>query len=109
METPEYITLTEAAKRCPSRPSISAIWRWCRRGLKSRSGRRVRLQHVRVGGRIFTTEEYMHRFFGELAASDAEYFDRELPVIHLRERTRGGAERRAAIRAAKTILDEAGI
>ena len=39
------ITLTEAAKITPGRPSTNCLWRWCRRGVLSRGGERVRLEH----------------------------------------------------------------
>ena len=47
-ETPKYITLTEAAKVAPGRPSTSCLWRWCRKGVISRNGERVRLKHAQI-------------------------------------------------------------
>ena len=57
-----YLTLTEAAKLAPTRPSANAVWRWCRRGVKARSGKRVHLGHIRVGGRVYTTEQSVRTF-----------------------------------------------
>ena len=31
-ETQDYMTLTQAAKLAPGRPSVNCIWRWCRKG-----------------------------------------------------------------------------
>lgn len=73
--TDEYMTLTEAAKIAPSRPSTNCIWRWCRRGVLSRGGERVRLQHVRIGGMIYTTAAWLEQFGRKLAEADAKYFD----------------------------------
>ncbi len=73
--TNEYITLTDAAKIAPGRPSTNCIWRWCRRGVLSRGGERVRLQHVRVGGMIYTTAAWLEEFGRRLAEADAKYFD----------------------------------
>jgi len=43
MEISQYIALVQAAKRCPTRPHAGGIWRWCRMGVKSRSGDRIKL------------------------------------------------------------------
>ena len=58
-----HITLAEAAKLAPGRPSACAVWRWCRIGIKSRNGQRIRLEHIRAGGRIFTSETALAAFF----------------------------------------------
>lgn len=73
--TPQYITMTEAAKLAPGRPSTSCVWRWCRRGVKARDGQRVRLEHVRVGGMIYTTAAWLEAFGRALADADAKHFD----------------------------------
>ena len=46
--TGEYINLTEAAKRSPGRPHSASIWRWMRKGVLSRSGERITLDHIRA-------------------------------------------------------------
>lgn len=68
------ITLTDVAKQAPGRPSTNCIWRWCRKGLKSRNGERIRLQHVRLGGLIYTTRAWLDEFGRKLAAADENYF-----------------------------------
>ena len=68
------ITLNTAAAQTPGRPHVSCVWRWCRRGVKARAGPRVRLEHVRVGGKIFTTQAWLNAFGRELAAADTAYF-----------------------------------
>jgi hypothetical protein len=57
MHANDYITLGEAAKIAPGRPSANCVWRWCRKGVLSRAGQRVRLRHVRIGGKIITKQE----------------------------------------------------
>jgi len=79
-ETLEYLTLTDAAKLAPGRPSTNCIWRWCRRGVLSRGGHRVRLHHVRIGGKIFTTADWLDEFGRSLAAADVEYFSLDAEV-----------------------------
>ena len=70
------IDLTEAAKlHYPKRTHPSSVWRHCRRGIQARNGVRIRLEHVRCGGKIFTTAESINRFFTAVASADIEYFD----------------------------------
>lgn len=69
------ITLTEAAKITPGRPSTNCLWRWCRRGVRSRGGERVRLEHRRIGGKIFTTPDWLDEFGRKLAEADTRHFD----------------------------------
>jgi len=69
------ITLTEAAKVMPGRPSTNCLWRWCRRGVLSRGGERIRLEHRRIGGKIFTAPDWLDEFGRRLADADTRYFD----------------------------------
>jgi len=71
-----YLSLSQAAKVAPGRPSSSAIWRWCRRGVLARSGERIKLRHVRAGGKIYTTDAWVREFGERLAAADEAYFER---------------------------------
>jgi hypothetical protein len=73
----EHITLSQAAKLAPGRPSSNCVWRWCREGVKAASGTRVRLKHVRFGSRIFTTRQWLNDFGLALAEADAAHFQRE--------------------------------
>ncbi len=66
----DYLSLTDVAKVTPGRPSTNCVWRWCRRGVLSRSGERIRLQHVRMGGMIYTTHAWLEKFGHLLAAAD---------------------------------------
>jgi len=75
MECNDHISLSAAAALCPGRPSANALWRWARRGIKSRGGGCIKLNHVRVGGKLFTSAEALHKFFADVAAADAAYFD----------------------------------
>lgn len=71
----EFLTLSQAARRSPGIVSPNAVWRWCRRGVASRSGGRVRLEHIRVGARLYTRESWLREFGARLAEADAAYFD----------------------------------
>ena len=112
MDTKEHthhISLVEAAKLTPGRPSACAIWRWARRGIKSRTGERIRLQHVRVGGRIYTTADSLTAFFKAVAAADAAHFsEAHAPAVSPRQK-RTAKQRERDIERAGRELAEAGI
>jgi hypothetical protein len=117
----EHITLTQAAKLAPGRPSPNCVWRWCREGVKAASGQRVRLKHVRFGSRIYTTRKWLNAFGLALAEADAAHFERgdqvhaEVPVPSTprrrSRRSRGSArdEARRRLDQAERELEEAGL
>ena len=72
-----YLSLSEAVEMIPSKPSTNAFWRWCRRGLKARNGNIVRMEHCRIGGKIYVTEDAIEQFFSSLAKADTEYFEQQ--------------------------------
>jgi len=51
------LTVKQARKVLPSRPSINTIYRWFWKGVRG-----IKLESIRVGGRIFTTKEACERF-----------------------------------------------
>lgn len=65
-----YLTLEEAVQLVPRHPSAGTIWRWIRRGVWTRHGGNVRLRHVRIGGRVYTTEDWIRQFLDDLASAD---------------------------------------
>lgn len=67
MVTPneQRITLKNARRRIPGRPSYETVWRWCRHG---RQG--VRLEYLRVGRAMYTSVEALERFFQRVTAVD---------------------------------------
>jgi len=71
----ERVTLSQAARIAPGNVSPNCVWRWCRRGVLSRMGERVRLEHVRVGGKLYTTPRWIEEFGQRLAEADAAYFE----------------------------------
>jgi hypothetical protein len=54
------IGLGAAARLVSVHPAT--LTRWCHRGAKTPTGERVHLEHVRLPGRIMTTEAAVHRF-----------------------------------------------
>jgi len=61
------LSLSEAARILPGRPSTSTVWRWARRGLRG-----VRLGYGRVGRKIVTSRSALERFMSDLARVDSE-------------------------------------
>lgn len=63
------LSLSEASRLIPlhggRHPHTSTLWRWCRRGLKG-----TRLEYVRGGRAILTSEEAVGRFLNRLAEMD---------------------------------------
>lgn len=68
------ISFSAAARLCPEPLHPNAIWRWGRRGLMTRGGRRIHLKLYRVGGRLYTTERDLFAFFEAVAQADQEHF-----------------------------------
>ncbi len=62
-------TLSEVAGKLPRlggrKIHTSTLWRWASRGLRG-----VRLEHVRLGGRIITSLEAVQRFSESLSDAD---------------------------------------
>lgn len=103
-----HITLGQAAKLSPGRPSSCAVWRWCRVGIKSRNGERIRLSHIRAGGRIFTTEAALTEFFEHVTKADREHFDAP-PTPPPPPKGRTSGQRKRSVQAAEQVLREGGI
>ncbi len=109
METVAYIGLAQAARLAPTRPSPNAVWRWCRRGLVARSGERIKLRHVRVGGKLFTTAANLDQFFQQLADADAVHFDDTPLQVPTVKASRTASRRAADIERAERELKNAGV
>jgi len=67
----ELLTMKEAAKRLPTvngKPvHPSAIWRWCRKGIKG-----ISLEYMILGGRYLTTMDAIEIFCNKLARRELE-------------------------------------
>ncbi|MFO0836894.1 MAG: hypothetical protein U1D55_00085 [Phycisphaerae bacterium] len=116
----DHLSLTDVAKIAPGRPSANCVWRWCRRGVLARSGERIRLEHVRVGGKIFTRRCWLDEFGRRLAEEDARYFSLRAATAkaasghdgspHAADQTKPSEDRRRAeIAAAEHELDQRGV
>ena len=102
------ISLNEAAKQSPKAVNPSAPWRWMRRGVLARNGERVYLEGVRVGGKLFTSEPAMQRFFAAVAEADAEHFRGDTPAVTARSKPTE-SRRKAEVERAKDEMGDAGL
>ena len=57
LEHEEIVTLSAAAKLLPTRPHVATLYRWASRGVNS-----VTLETIKVGAKIVTSREALHRF-----------------------------------------------
>ena len=69
----QYIGMAQAAKISPGRPSASTPWRWAKKGVGG-----IHLQHIRVGGRVLTTPEWVEEFIAACNQTAAERAESEL-------------------------------
>ena len=102
-----YVSLMDAAKLVPGQPHVASLWRWCRRGVMARTKERVRLAHVRCGGKIYTTEKDLEEFIEKLATTDTEYFDTQLQKPNKTSPVKSNLRKRE-IEAAERYLDQKG-
>lgn len=89
----QFLTLTQAADLLPTRPHVSTLWRWARKGLKG-----IRLEYRRMGGRVYTSAQALDRFGARLAALD------DNPPAPAPKVRRTPAERARAVAAASAKL-----
>ena len=65
----KLISLKQAARKVPTfdgnNVHAGSVWRWCKKGVNG-----VRLEYVRCGRRIATSEAAMYRFFRKLSDLD---------------------------------------
>lgn len=107
-DAPPLISLNQAPSYVSGRPSISAVWRWCRRGVLARNGQRIRLEHRRIGGKIFTSEAWLDAFTKALTDADTAYFTAKQDAANgaaSRAPGFGGPKRPRNRRRQKTTVD----
>ncbi len=105
----DLLSFGQAAALLPSRPSVHTVWRWCRKGVKARTGQRVHLDHVRFGGRVFIPRQAIEVFGRELAHADAAHFDATDEPTTLDPKPRSSARRQRDLAAAKARLAAMGV
>lgn len=82
----EYLDCKAAAKLLPGNRHPSTLWRWMTVGLPvNGTGRKVHLQHVRVGGTLCTTQAWLHEFFERLTGRETEASTNPQPASELQD------------------------
>lgn len=85
--------LSEAAAKIRTRPNVSTVWRWHKKGIKG-----IHLETIKIGGTIYTSDEALERFLERI---------NEPAAPAPRPRTR--RETAAAVARAERILKRAGV
>jgi hypothetical protein len=85
------LTMQEASKQLPGRPSIAALYRWHLRGVRG-----VRLETILIGGRRKTSIEAFGRFVERTSAAATPDRYQDLAQTH--------RQRRASVAAARRVL-----
>lgn len=97
------ISFAQAAELVPGRGhkriNPATVWRWTKVGVQGPAGEPVRLESIRIGGRLATSKEALHRFIAATNGSS------DAPPVAVRS---PGQRTRASARAAQT-LERAGI
>jgi len=66
----QYITLQEAARLLPNKPSGCTLWRWCVRGIHNKiSDEVVRLRFICIGRKYFTAAEWLDEFIDNVTSA----------------------------------------
>jgi len=61
----KLISLSEAARSVPTKPSLATVWRWVSHGVRG-----CRLESVRIAGRRRTSVEALDRFISATGLGD---------------------------------------
>jgi hypothetical protein len=91
IQSEQLLTLADAAKLLPDRPSVCTLWRWRTRGARGR-----KLESIALSGKVYTSVEALQRFAAQQGGGSK-------PTL------RSPAARERAIRTAEAELAKAGI
>ena len=105
----DYLSLSQATKVIPGNPNVCSVWRWIRRGVKCRNGLRIKLDHRRIGGKMFVTPTGLDDFFRRTAAADQEFYDQQDAQPEPVAKPASPSRRQRRIDQARQQLAEAGI
>lgn len=67
----DLLSLADAAANLPSlkdgRPiHVTTLWRWARYGLRG-----IKLETIKIGGRVFTNRQSLQKFFADVAKASS--------------------------------------
>lgn len=94
----ELLSLAQAAARLPGRPHPASVGRWALKGIRAGDGSRVRLEHVRVGRRLYVAAEALEHFVAQCTRADIRAAEeREAAAPPAREPIAARIARQAAV------------
>lgn len=92
----DRLSCSQAAKTIPGttteHPSGPTVFRWCVDGARASDGKRVRLEHVRVGSRILTSRAAVSRFLSRLTNGAAAPINVRTPKQRQQAAEKAGRE-----------------
>jgi hypothetical protein len=91
----DLISIAQAAKSLPTRPSVRTVWRWIQKGCRG-----VKLETVAIGGRRYTSRQAIGRFIAERTTDE---YRRPESSVQL------SGQRQKQVDRAERDLDRAGI
>jgi hypothetical protein len=108
------LSLTDTAKVYPKVDkrgwSPSAVFRHIRQGLRGGDGSIVKLESVRVGARLCSSAEAVHRFFAALSEADMKAVQqRSTPINDKPSKSRTPEQRDRDVAAAEKRLAASGV
>lgn len=93
----DFLTLSEASREIPGKPSLVTLWRWCSKGVK----KGVRLESVCVGGKRMIHRDAIASFLRACTEAGAPKQCNQAAMTPART----AKQRAASIKAAEAILD----
>jgi len=93
-----FITLEDATRIIPGRPSRWALYRWAMHGV-TRKGRPVKLRTIKVGARHLTRREWVEQFIRESSDSAAPVAAQAMTPARRRRQAESAMQQLAAIGA----------
>ena len=101
-------TLAEVAAQLPRlsgrRIHVSTLWRWATKGIKG-----VRLDYIKMGGRLVTSVEAVARFAAKLTENDQKQAENDQPALQKARKKRTPTQHDRDVASARLELERAGI
>lgn len=64
--TEDLLSLAQATRQLPTRPNVSTVWRWAKRGVGG-----TKLETIKIGGKQLTSLQAINRFLVATNRQDA--------------------------------------
>lgn len=108
------LSLGQLARKLPAgrydgQTNPSTLWRWCHRGLRSKSGRIVKLQYAMVGGRALSSIPRLAFFSAQLEDTNSAQPESTTPAPTATPKTRTPTRRARDAKRAGEQCEKLGI